>query len=236
MENKKNYVLFLVAASAILIVCIGLYLIFGGLLKNIKNNVPEQKNYVTNNVTIVTDTNINKNCINGCRENIVLKDGIQSFIDAGEQYLKIGDKDVLTLSGADYIYQVSVYNDIIITLQNTSIIIYDLDGNEVHRIDSFTDESGKLFVPYLRYSDELNFNLTENGTIYFVGTKHLQGAANTYIDDNQNSIDLCDSNSNISDDEIVSGVFEMSYLGNNSFGDIKYVSTKSVVSDIKTCS
>ena len=58
---------------------------------------------------------------------------------------------------------------------------------------------------------------------------------NTYIDNSGNTIDLCTQGENIDDSEIVAGIFKISYLGNNSFSDISYVSTKTIVKDIKSC-
>ena len=134
---------------------------------------------------------------------------------------------------------VGFYNDIIITLQTESLdcsmIIYDFSGNIIKRINLFNDEQGKMFhVSPKSYSSKESFNVTNDGVISFVGTKHIQGSANTYIDNSGNTIDLCTQGDNISNNEIVSGIFKMSYLENNTFSNITYVNTKTTENYIKT--
>lgn len=116
------------------------------------------------------------------------------------------------------------------------MIIYDLEGNIIKEITEFVDENNKLFNIYLWYdtNNSLAFNVSNDGKIEIVGTKHLQGVANTYMLDNGIEIDLCSTN-NISDDEIVKGIFEFSYLGGKQFSDIKYNSTTTTVKEIKSC-
>ena len=94
------------------------------------------------------------------------------------------------------------------------------------------EKNNRLFNVYLRYSDTEIFNVSSDGKVLFVGTKHLQGGAGTYLTDDGKTINVLEDNT-IADDSIVSGIFEFSYLGNNTFSDIKYVSTKMVVKDLK---
>ena len=117
----------------------------------------------------------------------------------------------------------------------SSIIIYDFSGKTIKSIDLFNDEQGRTFRIFQSYSQDERFNVSTDGIISFAGTKHIQGAANTYIDNSGATIDLCTQGENINENEIVSGIFEMTYLGNYSFSDITYVSTKTTVKDIKSC-
>ena len=114
-----------------------------------------------------------------------------------------------------------------------NFVIYDYNGNVVKKIEKFKDDENRLFYTYLRYSDDNVFDVSSEGKISFVGTKHLQGAAGTYLTDDDKVINLLVDDNNIADSDIVSGIFEFSYLGNNNFSDIKFVDSRSTVKDLK---
>lgn len=179
---------------------------------------------------------INK-CENGCNNEIYKNnEKVNFYVDSSS--IKLNDQEIFKLEeGPNTLIQVSVYNDIIITLKSESLSvlmeIYDFSGNIIKTFSRIVDEKGRVFNVYPGYSTAEEFNISTDGVINFVGTKHLQGAANSYIDNTGSTIDLCDQASNIDDDEIVSGLFSFKYLGNYSFSSVNYVSTKSVVKDIK---
>ena len=197
----------------------------------------QEDNEITNNLTIVLDENPTKNNENS--KTISTPNGEETLYVSSKE-IKLGNTQILKLAdGAEYLKQVSVYNNIIITGQSFSLgysmIIYDFSGKEIKKITLFNDEQGRIFNVYPRYSENEYFNVSSDGVISFLGTKHTQGAANTYIDDTGNTVDLCTQGIAINDNEIVSGIFKMTYKGDNSFDDIIYVSTKTTVKDIKSC-
>lgn len=154
-----------------------------------------------------------------------------------ERTLKIDGKTFLTLDTIDYLMQVTFYDDIVITYQSIglsgSLIVYDYNGDVIKEINKFRDDKNRLFYTYLKYSDADIFDVSDDGNIMFIGTKHLQGSVGTYLTDADETINVLNEENDITDDNIVSGIFEISYLGNSKFGDIKYVSTKTVVSDLR---
>ena len=196
----------------------------------------DQIESVTNNLTI----NLENECEQGCTKEIQTKTSNNSSIYVSSQEIKLDNKQIYKIKDGNYaesFKQVTVYNDIIITFIQESLssqmIIFDFNANELKNITIFDDEQNRKFAIYPRYSQTEFFNVTNDGIISFVGTKHTQGEANTYILDTGNTVNLC--NENISDDSIVSGIFKMTYTGNNSFSDITYSSTKTTVKDIKNC-
>ncbi len=250
MENKNNdkgvIALLIVIIVILAVLCVLLAtgtVSFKSKTTNSENkttesqeNVQKQDN-VANNLTIVIDENPNNN--DGYTKTISTTNGDETLY-ANSKEIKIGNKQILKLDdGAEYLNQVSVYDNLIITEQNFSLgcsmIIYDFSGNILKTITLFSDEQGRVFNVYPRYSESEYFNVSDNGTISFLGTKHTQGAANSYINNSGDTIDLCTQGGNINNNEIVSGIFKMTYLGNNSFSDVTYVSTKTTVKDIKSC-
>lgn len=114
--------------------------------------------------------------------------------------------------------------------------IYDLDGTEVKTISRFIDKDGNQYQIYPSYSQNEIFNISDDGTISFAGTKHIQGgSSSSYINNLGETIDLCENGNEYKDDEIVSAIFKMKYLGNYKFDDISYVSTKTTIKDIRNC-
>lgn len=202
--------------------------------ENQSNEQNENKNTITNNITLLENE-----CENGCNKTISNING-DSTLYVSSNEIKLDNTQILKFGEGPYsLKQVSIYNDIIITLQTESlgsnIIIYDFSGKVIKTIGLFNDEQGRVFWAYLRYSDTEYFNISDDGIISFLGTKHLQGVANTYIADSGDTIDLCTQGENINENEIVSGIFKIAYLGKNSFSDINYVSTKTTIKDIKSC-
>lgn len=219
--------------------------------KQTSNNITQQEENSDNNDTTQIDNNgtnkdnltiiidDNPNAENKYTKTIQTNKG-DKILYVSDKEIKLDDKEILKLDdGAEYLQQVTVYKDLIITEQlfslSPSMIIYDFDGNILKNITLFSDEQGRIFHMYLHYKENEPFNVSDNGIISFVGTKHLQGAVNTYIDNNEATIDLCTQGENIDENEIVSGIFKMTYLGNYSFSNITYVSTKTTVKDIKSC-
>lgn len=248
-DKGKNIVIGLLLVIIIILIVLGV-LIFNGNITLSNNsgdiydkdkeevdlNVNNSNNYVKNNLTVIPDNE----CASGCTKNITSVDGnkLDLYIDNDE--IKLGDTSILKFEEGPYsLDQVSVYDDVIITFQGASlssfIVIYDFNGNELKLIKIFNDEKGRTFYAYKSYSDNKVFNVSDDGIISFVGSKHVQGAVNTYLTDG-GEIDLCTQGEDISDDEIVSGIFKFQYLDDYSFSEIKYVSTKEVVKDIKNCS
>ncbi len=254
MENKSTIII--VTILSVAIIALGSYLIYDGLqtkdeneviqnnnqnsyINNIDNIDNKDNNNTTQNLNNIQIHTSSEECQNGCQKTITVN-GQETVIYASEKELKLGDKNIISFEQgeASFINQVNVYNDIIITMDGfslgRSLHIYDLNGNLIKTISFFNDEQGRLFTTYLGYSDTESFHVSDDGKIEFLGTKHTQGAANTYITDYSVIVDLC-SQPSIKDDEIVSGIFEITYLGNYQFSDIKYLSTKKIVKDIKSC-
>ena len=108
--------------------------------------------------------------------------------------------------------------------------------SEVKTISRFIDKDGNQYQIYPSYSQNEIFNISDDGTISFAGTKHIQGGlASSYITNLGETIDLCENGNEYKDDEIVSAIFKMKYLGNYKFDDISYVSTKTTIKDIRNC-
>lgn len=256
MKEKTNNKLIILLMGLIIVILIILCILFATdtisikINKNnsVKDNITEkevkdQQQDISNNLTVVLEKECPNNYTNGCDKTVTInnKDN-QSTLYISEKELKLDDIQILKLEGesAEYLYQVSVYNDIILTLEGFSLgrtmKIYNFKGDMLKEISEFKDNNGKLFSIYSSYNENELFNVSTDGIISIVGTKHLQGAANTYIDNNGETIDLCTQGQNIAENEIVSGIFKFSYLGDYNFSDISYVSTKTTVKDIKTCS
>ena len=196
----------------------------------------EKQDKIINNLTVVVDETSGNEVTT---KTISTTDGDET-LSVSSKEIKLGNKQILKLDeGMEFLKQVSVYDNLIITEQSISLgcsmIIYDFSGNVLKSITLFKDEQGRTFNVYPRYSETEYFNVSTDGTISFLGTKHIQGVANTYINDSGNTIDLCTQGENINDNEIVSGIFKMKYLGNNSFSNITYVNTKATIKDIKSC-
>ncbi len=239
-ENSLKGLYVIIFVLVILVIGLGGYIVFNKSAKlnnndNNDNNDDNMANVVANNVTIVTST-----CNDGCTKNIKDENEEDVSLYVTTKELRLGDKAIISLEedSANHLDQVSIYNDIIIAMEGFSLkshlTFYDLKGNKLKTIAMFNDEEGRIFTAYPRYSEEELFHVDNDGKITFVGTKHPQGQTNSYIDDNGSVIDLCDVK-NVSDNDIVSGLFTLSYLGKGQFSDISYVSTKSTVKDIKAC-
>lgn len=237
MEKKNTGLIVLVVVLSLLVVGLGGYIIYDKMLDksiNDTNSKDDNDNIIDKNVatklneTIVIDINSDKTY------NI---DVDNHNVYVNERTLKIDNKVFCELNDINYLYQVSFYDDIIITYQSVgtsgSFVIYDYNGNVVKKIEKFKDDENRLFYTYLRYSDDSVFDVSSEGKISFVGTKHLQGAAGTYLTDDDKVINLLVDDNNIADSDIVSGIFEFSYLGNNNFSDIKFVDSRSTVKDLK---
>ncbi len=193
---------------------------------------------VLNNISIIFSEE--KECENGCQKKVSTTSG-EKTLYVSQSEVKLGDKVVYKAAeGPISLLQVSVYNDVMIFFETESLIskmyIYDLDGTEVKTISRFIDKDGNQYQIYPSYSQTEIFNISDDGTISFAGTKHIQGgSSSSYINNLGETIDLCENGNEYKDDEIVSAIFRMKYLGNYKFDDISYVSTKTTIKDIRNC-
>lgn len=193
---------------------------------------------VSNNISIIFSEE--KECENGCQKKVSTTSG-EKTLYVSQSEVKLGDKVVYKAAeGPISLLQVSVYNDVMIFFETESLIskmyIYDLDGTEVKTISRFIDKDGNQYQIYPSYSQNEIFNISDDGTISFAGTKHIQGGlSSSYINNLGETIDLCENGNEYKDDEIVSAIFKMKYLGNYKFDDISYVSTKTTIKDIRNC-
>lgn len=193
---------------------------------------------VSNNISIIFSEE--KECENGCQKKVSTTSG-EKTLYVSQSEVKLGDKVVYKAAeGPISLLQVSVYNDVMIFFETESLIskmyIYDLDGTEVKTISRFIDKDGNQYQIYPSYSQNEIFNISDDGTISFAGTKHIQGGlSSSYINNLGETIDLCESGNEYKDNDIVSAIFKMKYLGNYKFDDISYVSTKTTIKDIRNC-
>ena len=254
MEKKNNKGIIILMGVIIVILAVLCILFATNTItfnhKEIKNEIENQKNTSTkenedkdtkevlNNISVIFSEE--KECENGCQKKISTTSG-EKILYVSQSEVKLGDKVVYkAVEGPISLLQVSVYNDIMIFFETESLIskmyIYDLDGTEVKTISRFIDKDGNQYQIYPSYSQNEIFNISDDGTISFAGTKHIQGGlASSYITNLGETIDLCENGNEYKDDEIVSAIFKMKYLGNYKFDDISYVSTKTTIKDIRNC-
>lgn len=266
MERKNICLIILVVVLSLLVAVLGGYIVYDKIFDAIKdvNNDNKDDTTLENNKDGNDDDDeidlhgisLNKTFIideydfvgdkanaKVYNEEIKINDKDDKIVNHSVTYssksLKVDDKTIVELEeGAYYLYQVSFYDDIIITSQSFSLghwfNIYDYDGNVIKEINLFRDNENRLFHAYLRYSDDEIFNVSNSGVISFVGTKHVQGVAGTYLTDNGNEINILYDKYDIDDDSVVKGIFEISYLGNNNFSDIKCVKTIETFKEFKS--
>lgn len=177
--------------------------------------------------------NINKECQDVC-ENTININNDSYKINVSNKLIKINDNNSISIPSNEKLWeyiQVSVIKDIIVVLNQNCLSrwldFYDFEGNIIYTVDYFADNKGRIFTFY-----DDSFKIDKNGNIEFEGTKHTQGISNSYITET-GIVDVCEQN--INDSEIVSGIFQIKYIGNNTFSQINYKETIEVVSDIKSC-
>ena len=203
-----------------------------------KENEDKDTKEVLNNISVIFSEE--KECENGCQKKVSTTSG-EKILYVSQSEVKLDDKVIYKAAeGPISLLQVSVYNDIVIFFETESLIskmyIYDIEGNEIKTITRFIDKDDNQYQIYPSYSQNAIFNISEDGTISFAGTKHIQGgSASSYITNLGETIDLCESGNEYKDNEIVSAIFKMKYLGNYKFDDISYVSTKTTIKDIRNC-
>ena len=254
MEKKNNKIVIMLMGVIILILVVLCILFATNTItfnhKEIKNEIENQENTsvkenedkdtkeVLNNISVIFSEE--KECENGCQKKISTTSG-EKTLYVSQSEVKLDDKVIYKAAeGPISLLQVSVYNDVMIFFETESLIskmyIYDLDGTEVKTISRFIDKDGNQYQIYPSYSQNEIFNISDDGTISFAGTKHIQGGlASSYITNLGETIDLCENGNEYKDDEIVSAIFKMKYLGNYKFDDISYVSTKTTIKDIRNC-
>lgn len=130
--------------------------------------------------------------------------------------IKVNDNNSIPIPSNENLWvyiQVSVIKDIIVVLNQNCLSrvlnFYDFEGNIIYTVDYFADNKGRIFAFY-----DDSFKIDKNGNIEFEGTKHTQGISNSYIIET-GIVDVCEQN--INDSEIVSGIFQIKYIGNNTF-------------------
>ena len=254
MEKKSNKGIIILMSIIIVILAVLCVLFATNTItfnhKEIKNEIENQENTSTkenedkdtkkvlNNISVIFSEE--KECENGCQKKISTTSG-EKILYVSQSEVKLDDKVIYKADeGPISLLQVSVYNDIVIFFETESLIskmyIYDLEGNEIKTITRFIDKDDNQYQIYPSYSQNSIFNISEDGTISFAGTKHIQGSsASSYITNLGETIDLCESGNEHKDNDIVSAIFKMKYLGNYKFDDISYVSTKTTIKDIRNC-
>lgn len=249
MKNDKSKNILILLLGVIIIILVTLVVLFVTntisfnsneiTTDNIENNQSTEDS-IKNNLTITLSNTLSDECAKGCTKTILNKNGSKSKLYVSSSEVKLDETSILKFDeGAFHLSQVTIYDDIIITVQGfslgNSMIIYDFNGNKIKTINKFNDNNGRLFAVSPKFSDNKSFNISDEGIISFIGTKHTQGVANTYITDSGNTIDLCTQGDSILDNDIVSGIFKFKYLNNYEFSSIEYVSTEEIVKDIKLC-
>ena len=244
-NNKKSVLIVLVVILSLLVVGLSGYIIYDKVLSN-EDEETDFHDIPLNKTFVIEDRDsINGKVYNGKLNNVDDNGKVVTHsFSFNSKYLKVDDKTIVELEeGAYYLWQVTFYDDIIITSQSFSsghwFAIYDYDGNVIKKIDLFRDNNNRLFKAYLRYSDNEIFNVSNSGVISFVGTKHVQGGAGDYLTDDGKWINILYGNddiSNIDGNSIVKGIFKFSYLGNYTFSDIEYVKTLETFDEFKKIS
>ena len=254
MEKKSNKGIMILMGVIIVILAVLCVLFATNTItfnhQKIKNEIENQENTSTkenedkdtkkvlNNISVIFSEE--KECENGCQKKISTTSA-EKILYVSQSEVKLDDKVIYKAAeGPISLLQVSVYNDIVIFFETESLIskmyIYDIDGNEIKTITRFIDKDSNQYQIYPSYSPNAIFNISEDGTISFAGTKHIQGgSASSYITNLGETIDLCESGNEYKDNEIVSAIFKMKYLGNYKFDEISYVSTKTTIKDIRNC-
>ncbi len=254
MEKKNNRGIIILMGVIIVILAVLCVLFATNTItfnhQKIKNEIENQENTSTkenedkdtkevlNNISVIFSEE--KECENGCQKKISTTSG-EKILYVSQSEVKLDDKVIYKAAeGPISLLQVSVYNDIVIFFETEALIskmyIYDIEGNEIKTITRFIDKDDNQYQIYPSYSQNAIFNISEDGTISFAGTKHIQGgSASSYITNLGETIDLCESGNEYKDNEIVSAIFKMKYLGNYKFDDISYVSTKTTIKDIRNC-
>ena len=254
MEKKNNKIIIILMGIIIVILAVLCVLFATNTItfnhKEIKNEIENQENTSTkenedkdtkevlNNISVIFSEE--KECENGCQKKVSTTSG-EKILYVSQSEVKLDDKVIYKAAeGPISLLQVSVYNDIVIFFETEALIskmyIYDIEGNEIKTITRFIDKDDNQYQIYPSYSQNAIFNISEDGTISFAGTKHIQGgSASSYITNLGETIDLCESGNEYKDNEIVSAIFKMKYLGNYKFDDISYVSTKTTIKDIRNC-
>ena len=254
MEKKNNKIIIILMGVIIIILAVLCVLFATNTItfnhQKIKNEIENQENTSTkenedkdtkevlNNISVIFSEE--KECENGCQKKVSTTSG-EKILYVSQSKVKLDDKVIYKAAeGPISLLQVSVYNDIVIFFETEALIskmyIYDIEGNEIKTITRFIDKDDNQYQIYPSYSQNAIFNISEDGTISFAGTKHIQGgSASSYITNLGETIDLCESGNEYKDNEIVSAIFKMKYLGNYKFDDISYVSTKTTIKDIRNC-
>ena len=236
----KNVVLILIVFVLGMVVSV-LFLFGNGMLKISDKSDSSLKSNSKNEVKNQNITLIDSNFIDGITQEIVLDDNSKAKLYVDKKNITLNNKNIHKIEKDDIsnIVQVSVYDDVIIAMVdyslNQSMLIYDFEGGLLKEINLFIDEVSRIFSISSKYSNDKYFDVNEFGNISIFGTK-IKSDTNKYLVDTGYEIDLCSNDNELADEEIVSGIFEFSYLGNGIFSEIIYSSVKEVVKDVRKCS
>lgn len=236
----KNVVLILIVFVLGMVVSV-LFLFGNGMLKISDKSDSSLKSNSKNEVKNQNITLIDSNIIDGITQEIVLDDNSKAKLYVDKKNITLNNKNIHKIEKDDIsnIVQVSVYDDVIIAMVdyslNQSMLIYDFEGGLLKEINLFIDEVSRIFSISSKYSNDKYFDVNEFGNISIFGTK-IKSDTNKYLVDTGYEIDLCSNDNELADEEIVSGIFEFSYLGNGIFSEIIYSSVKEVVKDVRKCS
>ena len=244
-DKQNNYKIIKLIIIFIIVLAL-LYILILTIRTSQSSNLNNKKNEEEYEGPLNYSTTMLKDCEEKCYtligtqygEEVLAMTSKEVLIKASE--LREEPKQILKFEDAQHsLIQVSTYKDTIITLQEASsslsIVIYNFSGEVTKTFNVLNDEKGKVFKISPTYSDYEAFKVSEKGTVSFVGTKQVSNDPNIYMDDKGNNINLCTQGANIKDDEIVSGIFKMTYLKENTYSDVKYASTKTTVKDVKAC-
>lgn len=237
----KNTVLILIVFVLGMVVSF-LFLFGNGMVKINERSNNSLETSGTNKVKNQNITLIDSNFSKGITQEIILDDNSKAKLYVDKKNIKLNDKNIHKFEVDDdisNIVQVSVYDDIIIAMVdyslNQSMLIYDFEGGLLKEINLFIDEVSRIFSISSKYSNDKYFAVNEFGNISILGTK-IKSDTNKYLVDTGYEIDLCSNDNELADEEIASGIFEFSYLGNGIFSEIIYSSVKEVVKDVRKCS
>ena len=168
MEKKNTGLIVLVVVLSLLVVGLGGYIVYDKMLdKNINDSDNKGKNdniidkndkneVAKINETIVVDINNDKTYNKDINNHNV-------YVD--ERTLKIDNKVFCELNDINYLYQVSFYDDVIITYQSVgtsgSFVIYDYNGNAVKKIEKLESYLSEGLPRYQDILEEKNIEMPE---------------------------------------------------------------------------
>lgn len=234
--------------SIIILIAVGITLIISGIYladKNIVNlfdkNETTEKNTSTeensnNDISKMKAQKINFDKNNEAKitvDNNNTLIAIKSLDDQGMQSaLTINNHKIIEWNTMQSLEDIYVMNDIIIVIfkhgdyfLNTNLYMYDLSGNELQHIYDQLDNSTKGMTINDAKQNPITF---KDNKIIINGTRQsTTGFGNYPIKFDNKDIDICNESdlktNNITSDFIIEAQYELEYLGDNKFSDIKMI-------------